>query len=60
MVRRRFTTEEAWEKIDDVQDVIVDLLCRYDGFSQKDVTHLETAWYELRQVMYALDPKFSK
>ena len=60
MVRRRFTTEEAWEKIDDVQDVIVDLLCRYDGFSQKDVTHLEKAWYELRQVMCALDPKFSK
>ena len=60
MIRRRFTTEDAWEKIDDVQDVIVDLLCRYDGFSQKDVTHLEKAWYELRQVMYALDPKFSK
>ena len=60
MIRRRFTTEEAWEKIDDVQDVIVDLLCRYDGFSQKDITHLEKAWYELRQAMYALDPKFSK
>ena len=60
MIRRRFTTEEVREKIDDVQDVIVDLLCRYDGFSQKDVTHLEKAWYELRQVMYVLDPKFSK
>ena len=59
MVRRRFTTEEAWEKIDDVQDVIVDLLCRYDGFSQKNVTHLEKAWYELRQVMSSLYPKFS-
>ena len=60
MVRRRFTTEEAWAKIDDVQDVIVDLLCRYDEFSQKDITHLEKAWYELQQVLYALDPKFSK
>ena len=60
MVRRRFTTEEAWEKIDDAQDVIVDLLGRYDGFSQKDISHLEKAWDELRQVMYALDPKFSK
>ena len=60
MVRRRFTTEEAWEKIDDAQGVIVDLLCRYDGFSQKDITHLEKAWYEFHQVMNALDPKFSK
>ena len=60
MVRRRFTTEEAWEKIDDVQDVIVDLLCRYVDFSQKDITHLEKAWYELNQVLNALDPKFSK
>ena len=57
---RRFTTEEAWEKIDDVQDVIVDLLGRYDGFSQKDITHLEKAWDELRQVMYMLDTKFNK
>lgn len=60
MVRRRFTTEEAWEKIDDVQDVIVDLLGRYDGFSQEDISHLEKAWNELRQVMYMLDTKFSK
>ena len=60
MIRRRFTAEEAWEKIDDVQDVIADLLGRYDGFSQKDISHLEKAWDELRQVMYALDPKFSK
>ena len=60
MIRRRFTTEEAWEKIDDVEDVIVDLLGRYDGFSQKDVTHLEKAWNELRQVMCVLDTKFSK
>ena len=60
MIRRRFTTEEAWEKIDDVQDVIVDLLGRYDGFSQKDISHMEKAWNELRQVMNALDPKFSK
>ena len=59
MVGRRFTTEDAWEKIDDVQDVIVDLLGRYDGFSQKDISHLEKAWNELRQVMCALDPKFS-
>ena len=57
---RRFTTEEAWEKIDDVEDVIVDLLGRYDGFSQKDISHLAKAWDELRQVMYALDPKVSK
>ena len=60
MIRRRFTTEEVWEKIDDVQDVIVDLLCRYDGFSQNDISHLEKAWNELRQVMCVLDPKFSK
>ena len=60
MVRRRFTTEDAWEKIDGVQDVIVDLLGRYDGFSQKDISHLEKAWDELRQVMYVLDTKFSK
>ena len=60
MIRRRFTREEAWEKIDDVQDVIADLLGRYDDFSQKDITHLEKAWDELRQVMNALDPKFSK
>ena len=60
MVRRRFTTEEAWEKIDDAQDVIVDLLGRYDDFSQKDISHLEKAWDELRQVMCALDTKFSK
>ena len=60
MARRRFTTEEALEKIDDVQDVIADLLGRYDGFSQKDISHMEKAWNELQQVMYALDPKFSK
>ena len=60
MIRRRFTTEEVWEKIDDVEDVIVDLLCRYSDFSQKDIKHLEKAWYELEQVMCALDPKFSK
>ena len=60
MVRRRFTTEEACEKIDDVQDVIVDLLGRYDDFSQKDITHLKKAWYELNHVLNALDPKFSK
>ena len=60
MVRRRFTTEEAWEKIDDAQGVIVDLLGRYDGFSQKDVAHLEKAWQELRQAMYTLDEKISK
>ena len=60
MIRRRFTTEEAWEKIDDAQDVIVDLLGRYDGFSQKDVAHLEKAWDELRQVMYTLDAKITK
>ena len=57
---RRFTAEDAWEKIDDVQDVIVDLLGRYDDFSQKDITHLEKAWNELALVMYALDHKFSK
>ena len=60
MVRRRFTIEEAWEKIDDAQDVIVDLLGRYDGFSQKDVAHLEKAWRELREVMYTLDEKITK
>lgn len=60
MIRRRFTTEEAWEKIDDIQDVIVDLLGRYDGFSHEDISHLEKAWNELRQVMYMLDTKFSK
>ena len=60
MVRRRFTTEEAWEKIDDIQGVIVDLLGRYDGFSQKDVAHLEKAWQELRQAMYTLDEKITK
>ena len=60
MIRRRFTTEEAWEKIDDAQDVIVDLLCRYNGFSQKDIKHLKKAWYELELVMCALDPKCSK
>ena len=60
MVRRRFTTEEAWEKIDDAQDVIVDLLGRYDDFSQKDISHLEKAWDELRKVMCVLDTKLSK
>lgn len=60
MVRRRFTTEEAWEKIDDAQDAIVDLLGRYDGFSQNDVAHLEKAWHELRQAMYTLDEKITK
>ena len=60
MVRRRFTTEEAWEKIDDAQDVIVDLLGRYDGFSHKDVEHLEKAWCELREAMYSLDEKITK
>ena len=60
MIRRRFTTEEAWEKIDDAQDAIVNLLGRYDGFSQKDVAHLEKAWDELRQAMYSLDDKLSK
>ena len=60
MTRRRFTTEEAWEKIDDAQDVIVDLLARYDGFSHKDVAHLEKAWCELREVMYTLDEKITK
>ena len=60
MIRRRFTTEDAWEKIDDVQDVIVDLLGRYDGFSQKDIAHLGKAWDELNQVLNALDPNFSK
>lgn len=60
MVRRRFTTEEAWEKIDDAQDVIVDLLGRYDGFSQNDVVHLEKAWHELRQALYSLDDKITK
>ena len=60
MVRRRFTTEEAWEKIDDAQDVIVDLLGRYDDFSQKDIAHLEKAWQELREAMYSLDEKITK
>lgn len=60
MVRRRFTTEEAWEKIDDAQGVIVDLLGRYDGFSQKDVAHLEKAWCELREALYTLDEKITK
>ena len=60
MVRRRFTTEEAWEKIDDAQDVIVDLLGRYDEFSQKDIAHLEKAWQELREAMYSLDEKITK
>lgn len=60
MVRRRFTTEEAWEKIDDVQGVIVDLLGRYDDFSQKDIAHLEKAWDELREAMYSLDEKITK
>ena len=60
MIRRRFTTEEAWEKIDDVQGVIVDLLGRYDGFSQKDIAHLEKAYYELNQAMYSLDEKITK
>ena len=60
MVRRRFTTEEAWEKIDDAQGVIVDLLGRYDSFSQNDVAHLEKAWHELRQAMYSLDEKITK
>ena len=60
MVRRRFTTEEAWEKIDDAQDAIVDLLGLYDEFSQKDVAHLEKAWHELRQAMYSLDEKITK
>ena len=60
MIRRRFTAEEALEKIDDVQDVIADLLGRYDGFSQNDISHLTKAWDELRQVMYALDTKLSK
>lgn len=60
MVRRRFTTEEAWEKINDVQGVIVDLLALYDGFSQKDVAHLEKACDELTQAMYSLDDKLTK
>ena len=60
MVRRRFTTEEAWEKIDDVQGVIVDLLGRYDDFSQKDIAYLEKAWDELREAMYSLDEKITK
>ena len=60
MVRRRFTTEEACEKIEDAQVVIVDLLRRYDGFSQKDVSHLEKAWNELHDAMYSLDEKISK
>ena len=60
MIRRRFTTEEAWAKIDDVQVLIVDLLGRYDDFSQKDIEHLGKAWDELRQVLNALDTKLSK
>ena len=60
MVRRRFTTEEAWEKINDAQEVIVDLLGRYDEFSQNDVAHLEKAWHELRQAMKTLDEKITK
>ena len=60
MVRRRFTTEEAWEKIDDAQDLIVDLLGRYDGFSEKDAAHLAKAWRELREAMHALDEKITK
>lgn len=60
MVRRRFTTEEAWEKIDGVQGVVVDLLGRYDDFSQKDIAHLEKAWDELREAMYSLDEKITK
>ena len=60
MIRRRFTAEEAWEKIDDVQDAIADLLGRYDGFSQNDISHLAKAWDELRQVMYVLDTNVSK
>lgn len=60
MVRRRFTAEEAWEKIGDAQGVIVDLLGQYDGFSRNDVAHLEKAWHELRQAMYSLDEKITK
>ena len=60
MIRRRFTTAEAWEKIDDVQEVIVDLLGRYDGFSQKDIAHLEKAYDELNQAMYSLNDKLIK
>ena len=59
MIRRRFTTEEACEKIDDAQNVIVDLLGRYDGFSQNDAENLEKAWRELREVMYSLDEKIT-
>ena len=60
MIRRRFTTEEAWEKINDIQEVICDLLALYDGFSQKDSAHLEKASDELTQVMYSLDDKLAK
>ena len=60
MIRRRFTTEEAWEKIDDVQGVIVDLLGRYDGFSEKDIAHLEKAYAELNHAWYSLNDKLIK
>ena len=60
MVRRRFTTDEVWEKIDNAQDAIADLLARYDGFSQKDNAHIAKAWDELREVMYSLDEKITK
>ena len=60
MVRRRFTTEEALEKIDDAQVFIVELLGRYGDFSQKDITHLEKAWDELHEVLYSLDEKITK
>ena len=60
MVRRRFTTEEAWEKVDDAQGLIVDLLGRFDYFSQADIAHLGKAYNELNQVMGTLNTKITK
>lgn len=60
MIRRRFTTEEVWEKIDDFQGVICELLARYDYFSHEDEKHLENAADELTKLMYSLDDRLKK